>query len=160
MSFRELILAGHIIAGFAGLVLGLVAMSAKKRRGRHSSACKVYHWAVLLTCVLASVLSFLDWTRLWWFLPIAAGSYTFAFVGYLAAKVRRKNWLLWHVNGQGGSYIAMVTALLAVNWETISGTSGVRSPLAWTLPTLVGSTVTALISRRIRKQQYDTDVTT
>ena len=38
-----------------------------------------------------------------------------------------------------GSYISLVTALLVVNWG---------SPLAWILPTVVGSPLIAVTSRR------------
>ena len=37
---------------------------------------------MLSVCVSAAGLAWLDWERNWWFLPIAAGSYAFAFVGY------------------------------------------------------------------------------
>jgi hypothetical protein len=36
-------------------------------------------------------------------------------VGYVAAKLRFSGWLRIHIVGQGGSYIAMTTALLVVN---------------------------------------------
>ena len=153
MSFSSVVLWLHVIAGFAALALGLVAMGAKKVRGLHTHTGEAYHWTVLLTCVLASVLSILEWNRIWWFLPIALGSYAFAFVGYLSAKIRWKHWLLWHVSGQGGSYIAMTTALLVVNWHSLVGVPGVRSPIAWALPTLIGSPIIALINRRLRKRQ-------
>lgn len=68
------------------------------------------------------------------------GSYAFAFVGYLAAKRR---WLAAHISGQGGSYIAMMTAILVVNWRLLTGTSGMSSPWAWLLPTVVGSPIIA-----------------
>ena len=42
-------------------------------------------------------------------------------VGYLSAKVRWRNSLNAHIAGQGGSYTAMTTALLVVNWENLSG---------------------------------------
>ena len=153
MSFSNFVLWLHIVSGFTVLLLGLVAMSAQKKPGVHTRAGEMYHGSILVTCLLASALSFLDWDRIWWFLPIAVGSYAFGFVGYLAAKVRWKNWLRWHVSGQGGSYIAMTTALLVVNWQAITGTPGVRSPLAWTLPTLIGATMITWVNIGIRKRQ-------
>ncbi|MSR32513.1 MAG: hypothetical protein EXR99_13520 [Gemmataceae bacterium] len=96
---------------------------------------------MLAVCVSAGALAILDWNRIWWFLPIAAGSYAFALLGYVAAKRRWKGWLRAHLTGQGGSYIALVTALLVVNWETLTGASGVVSPWAWALPTVVGSPI-------------------
>jgi hypothetical protein len=123
-------------------------MTARKRRGLHTKVGEAYHWAMLGVCVSASILAALDWSRIWWFLPVAAGSYAFAFVGYVAAKRRWKGWLRAHLVGQGGSYIALVTALLIVNWENLTGTRGVESPWAWGLPTLLG---TPLILWALRK---------
>ena len=51
--------------------------------------------------------------------------------------------------GQGGSYIAMVTALLVVNWENLTGSRGVASPWAWALPTVVGSPIIAWVTREV-----------
>jgi len=133
------VLALHIMAGASGLVLGPIAMFAPKRPGPHTRAGEAYHWVMLVVCVSAALLAVLDWARIWWFLPIAVGSYAFALLGYATAKRRGAGWLGWHITGQGGSYIAMVTALLVVNWSFVTGTNGVRSPWAWALPTLIGT---------------------
>lgn len=144
-----LILTLHIVFGTAGLVLGPVAMMARKRVGLHTRVGEAYHWVVLGVCLTAGILAVLDWSRLWWFLLIAAGSYAFALRGYVAAKRRWKGWLRAHLAGQGGSYIAMVTALLVVNWETLTGTRGAASLLAWALPTIVGTPIIAWVSRQV-----------
>ena len=144
------VLALHIAAGAAGLILGPIAMRARKEPGLHTRAGEAYHWMVLAVGVTASLLAVLDWKRLWWFLPIAAGSYAFALVGYAAAKRRRRGWLKAHIAGQGGSYIAMTTALLVVNWETLTGTRGIASPVAWALPTVVGSPIIAWVTYQVR----------
>lgn len=150
MTLFGAILALHIAAGAAGLILGPIAMRARKRRGVHTRAGEAYHWVVLAVCLTASLLAFLDWERLWWFLPIALGSYAFALVGYMAAKRRWQGWLRGHIAGQGGSYIAMVTAVLVVNWETLTGTRGIHSPWAWALPTVVGSPIIAWVTYQVR----------
>ncbi|MGH9891848.1 MAG: DUF2306 domain-containing protein, partial [bacterium] len=109
-----------------------------------------YHWVVLGVSLSACGLSVLDWNRLWWFFPVGIGSYAFALSGYLAAKIRWEGWLSTHISGQGGSYIAMTTALLVVNWEYLTGVSGIRSPIAWALPTLIGSPLIGrAVSRRV-----------
>jgi hypothetical protein len=143
------VLALHILAGGVGLVLGPIAMLAPKRPGRHTRVGEAYHWVVLGVCLTAALLATLDWARIWWFLPIAVGSYLFAAVGYAAAKRRGPRWLRVHIAGQGGSYIAMVTALLVVNWRLLTGEDGVRSPWAWALPTVVGTPVIAWVSYQV-----------
>jgi uncharacterized membrane protein len=145
------LLGAHIALGTAGLLLGPVAMLSRKIPGLHTKAGEAYHWVMLAVCVSAGALALLDWARLWWFVPIAAGSYAFALVGYVAAKRRWHGWLRAHVTGQGGSYIAMSTALLVVNWEALTGTRGVLAPWAWALPTLVGSPIIAWVTREIAR---------
>jgi hypothetical protein len=151
MTPLRAVLTFHIAAGSVGLVLGPIAMFALKSSRLHGWAGELYHWVMLAVCASAGMLAWLDWARNWWFLPVAVGSYAFAFVGYLAAKRRWPGWLVAHVGGQGGSYIAMVTAILVVNWQTLTGTSGRSSPWAWVLPTLVGSPLIAWVNVQIRR---------
>jgi uncharacterized membrane protein len=132
----------HIAAGATGLILGPLAMRATKRRGPHTNLGEAYHAVMLTVCLSAAVLSILAWERLWWFLPIAAFSYANAFVGYLAAKRRRRGWLRAHIGGMGGSYIALTTALLVVNL-------GDALPLVWFLPTIIGSPIIAWVINEV-----------
>jgi len=149
MTVTDTVLLVHIALGTAGLILGPVAMTARKLPGLHTKAGEAYHWVMVGVCVSAGMLAILDWPRLWWFLPIAVGSYGFALLGYVAAKRRWNGWLRAHLTGQGGSYIAMSTAVLVVNWETLTGTRGVASPWAWALPTVVGSPIIAWVTREV-----------
>jgi uncharacterized membrane protein len=144
-----MLLLTHVLLGTAALLLGPVAMLSRKGPGLHPRVGEVYHALVLGACVTAGALAILDWSRLWFFLPIALGSYAFALTGYLAAKLRFSGWLPVHVIGQGGSYIAMATALLVVNL-------GRSSFWAWVLPTLVGTPLIAWAVRRISRfsRQY------
>ena len=82
MSATDTILMVHIALGTAGLVLGVVAMTARKLVGVHTRAGEAYHWVMLGVCMSAGALAILDWQRIWWFLPIAVGSYAFALLGY------------------------------------------------------------------------------
>ncbi len=149
MPLFTVVLIAHIAFGVLGLVLGPVAMFSRKIQGIHTRAGELYHWMVLGVCLTASLMTTLDWTRLWWFLPIAIGSYALAFVGYLFAKVRWRKWVSVHISGQGGSYIALVAALLVVNWGNVFGSPGVSSPWAWVLPTAIGSPIIAWFTREV-----------
>ncbi len=151
MTVTDTVLFAHIALGTAGLILGPVAMTARKLPGLHTKAGEAYHWVMLGVCISAGTLAILDWYRIWWFLLIAIGSYAFAFLGYMAAKRRWRGWLRAHITGQGGSYIAMVTAFLVVNWENLTGTLGVESPWAWALPTVVGSPIIAWVTREVAR---------
>jgi hypothetical protein len=149
MSAHDLILIAHVAAGSAGLVLGPVAMLAAKRPGTHTRAGELYHWAVLAVFATAVGLAALNWDEVWWLSLVGAGSYAFALVGYLAAKRRRPGWLGPHIAGQGGSYIAIVTATLIVNWQNLTGSEGIASPIAWILPTAIGSPLIAYVTTQV-----------
>jgi hypothetical protein len=148
MSSFDTVLLVHVALGTSGLVLGPEAMAARKLPGLHTRVGEAYHWMMLGVCVSAAMLAILDWRRIWWFLLVAIGSYAFALLGYVAAKRRWRGWLRAHLAGQGGSYIAMSTAFLVVNWEALTGTRGVASPWTWT-PTVVGSPIIAWITREV-----------
>jgi hypothetical protein len=144
MSAHDIVLPIHVAAGSAGLVLGPVAMFSAKRRGLHTRVGTIYYWVFVALFVSAVGLAALNWSELWWLALIGAGSYGFALLGYLAAKRRWRGWLISHVSGQGGSYIAMTTALLVVNL-------GTASPLAWIGPTVIGSPIIAYVNFQIAK---------
>ncbi len=156
MNTFAVVLIIHITLGAVAIIVGPVSMFSGKRRGPHTTAGEIYHWLVLGTCASAVFLALLDWARIWWFLPIAVGSYAFAFLGYLAAKCRWRGWLTWHISGQGGSYIALVTAVLVVNWRSLAGTSGIQSPWAWALPTILGSPIIGLVVAKTKREQRET----
>ncbi len=131
---RTVFLIVHVASGVVALVLGPLALLAAWRQlpsfGRLRDA---YHWTVLAVCATATVVSVLDWARLWWLVPIAALSYGLALAGYLGS---RRHWPLWmRAHGWGGSYIALVTALLVVSAR---GVSGVLEAVAWILPAAIG----------------------
>jgi uncharacterized membrane protein len=139
---HDVALTIHIAAGTAGLILGPVAMFAGKRRGVHTRTGETYHWVVLAVAVSAIVLSILDWAEIWWFTLIALFSYSFALRGYLAAKRRPPGWIAAHISGQGGSYIALVTAFLVVNLDS-------EPLIAWFIPTIVGSPLIAWVRYQV-----------
>ena len=142
MEAWDAALALHIAAGTSGLALGPLAMRAAKRRGPHTLLGEAYHAAMATVCLSAAALALLEWHRIWWFLPIAAFSYANALVGYAAAKRRGHGWLIAHIGGMGGSYIALTTALLVVNL-------GREVPLAWVLPTLVGTPIIVWVTKEV-----------
>ena len=131
---RAVFLALHVVSGAVSLVLGPLALLAAARR--HPSrewVLTAYLWAAFATCLTAVVVSLLDWSRLWWLVPIAVVSYLLALVGYLAVHRGWPKWVSAH--GLGGSYIALWTALLVVSAGDISTTAEV---VAWILPAAIG----------------------
>jgi hypothetical protein len=142
MTPHSILLAFHITCGVIALAIGVVAMVTEKSRGLHTLLGNIYHWVYVALAVSAFALSASDWQRLWWLTPIGVFSYAFAFVGFLAAKLRWKGWMQYHITGQLGSFIAMTTAVLVVNAGNIWW--------AWIAPTIVGSPIIAWLQREVR----------
>ncbi|HWV15257.1 MAG TPA: hypothetical protein VN030_07475 [Cellvibrio sp.] len=133
----------HMLTAVAALLLGMGAMRVTKQKGWHSRLGNLYHWLFVIVAATAALLATLDWQRLWWFLPVAIFSYAFALLGFAAAKYRWKNWMRWHVTGQGGSFIAMSTAAVANNLGHLGW-------LAWLAPTAIGVPILMWFSREVR----------
>ena len=142
LDAHDSLLALPATAGSLGLVLGPIAIWSSRRGPLESGAGTAYHWSVLAVYLTASGLVALDVPGLWWLLPLAALSYALALLGLIAPRRRGRGWVRAYAHGQGGSYIALVTALLVVSAD------GSASVAAWTLPTLVG---VPLIERRVTR---------
>jgi hypothetical protein len=133
------LLAIHVVFGTAGLILGPVAMTAPKRRGRHTIVGVGYQAATAGLCATAVGLAALD-LSLWWLGLVALGTEATAAGGWLVQKRRRPGWLPWHVSLMCGSYVSFLTAFLVVN------TKG--NPTAWIAPTVIATPLIALAARR------------
>jgi uncharacterized membrane protein len=142
-------LSFHIAAGSAGLILGPIAMFAPKRKGVHTRTGEVYYYLFVVLFISALALALIDFSRAWWLALVGAFSYYFARKGYRAAKERGPGWLIRHVSGQGGSYIAMVTALIVVNTQSISTGGSPLFLVPWFLPTIVGSPIITWVNFQI-----------
>ena len=147
-SLVKILLFIHVSAGVLGILLGPVAMFARKSQGTHTRAGVIYHWLVFTVCVSAIPISILHWQKSWFLFLVALFSYSFALKGYRAARDRGEGWLKKHISGMLGSYIAMVTALVVVNAQNIPGLNQLPVIVAWLLPTVIGA---PLIARVVRK---------
>jgi uncharacterized membrane protein len=54
MTASDTLLGTHIALGTAGLILGPVAMTARKRPRLHTKAGEAHHWVMLGVCVSAT----------------------------------------------------------------------------------------------------------
>jgi hypothetical protein len=136
------VLAAHIAVGSIGLVLGAVAVLTEGPPAYRSRAGAAYVWAVGAVAATAIALVALDEWEVWWILPLAVLAIGLAIVGYLAPARRRAGWIRLYAHGQGGAYIALVTAVFVVS------VSGAARAAAWVVPTAVG---VALIERRVAR---------
>ncbi|GAA2017688.1 DUF2306 domain-containing protein [Pseudokineococcus marinus] len=140
MDLHTALLVPHVVAGGAGLLLGPVVMALPKRRDRHGLAGRVYVPVTVVMTTTALALAALDPGRLWGLAIIAAATLTTALAGAALARRRPPGWLAAHVRLMGASYLSFVTAFLLTQWS---------SPLAWVLPTLVGTPLIALAVHRL-----------
>jgi uncharacterized membrane protein YeaQ/YmgE (transglycosylase-associated protein family) len=140
-TVEGIVLGVHVAAGSVGLLLGPYLMLTAKRRGPHTRLGTVYHWVFVALFVSAVGLAIIN-PDVWWLAIVGAFSYAFALLGFAAGKRRWRGWLVHHVAGQGGSYIAMTTALLVVNL-------GRTTALAWIVPTVVGSPLLVWLTNEI-----------
>ena len=139
---RDGLLVVHVAAGALGLVLGLAAILAEGPPDYRSRAGAGYCWAVLVVALTALGLVAFDVASLWWLAPLAAISAALALLGYLAPRRRRRGWVRLYAHGQGGAYIALITALSVVSLD------GPASVAGWVLPALAG---VPLIERRVSR---------
>jgi hypothetical protein len=140
MTLRDPLLVVHIAAGLAGLALGPLALLAPERRGHRPGAASAYHWTMLVVCLSAGGLALVRWDGLWWFVPLAGFSYALALRGHLAERRRSPGWRRDHITGVGGSYIALLTALLVVSAD--------GAIVTWLLPSLIGVPILHIVRAR------------
>src|SRR5829696_991383 len=114
MGLHDVLLALHIAAGVAGLALGAAVIWASRVSPALDHRSAAYPWVVLAVSLTAVALLALDWPDLWWIALLAALAYLLALLGYFAPRRRFRGWRLAYAHGQGGSYIALVTALVVV----------------------------------------------
>src|SRR5215212_4020911 len=148
MSLHDLLLAVHIAVGAVALALGAVVIWSSRERPLLDRRDAAYHWIVLAVSLTAIGLVALDWPDLWWIAILAALASGLALLGYLAPRRRFRRWELAYAHGQGGSYIALVTALAVVALTVDGPVHGVAAVVVWVLPTLIG---TRLIQRWHRR---------
>lgn len=145
----------HALAGFFGLLLGPIAMYAKKTRGLHTKSGIVYFYFMTAVCISGVVLSALSWEKNWWLSIVALFSYSFCWRGFRAEKLRGQNWLKAHISGMLGSYIAMTTAFIVVNVGRIDSFQNMPIIVFWILPTLVGAPLIRMMTSKHASQAID-----
>lgn len=148
------LLAGHVAAGTVGLLLGPVVVRQDSRRivaGERSTSAAggIYRGLVLLVCLSAVALVVENRPELWWLIPVSALTYALAVLARDAARRRYRGWLHGYVHGQGGSYIALVTAFVVVALTVDGPVTGTAQLLPWLAPTVLGTVGIELWRRRL-----------
>ena len=134
----DLVLGVHVGAGAAALLLGPLAFLGRGPR-RHRLGL-AYQAAVAGVALTAVVLACLELDELWWLIVLALATELLALGALYVAPDRGRGGRTLRAHLLGGSYIALVTALLVA--ET-------GNPLFWVLPAVVGQLPIAMAKRRL-----------
>jgi hypothetical protein len=132
---HAVVLVIHVVAGGLGLAVGPAAMLAPKRPGRHPLFGRAYQALTGALCLSAFGLVAYR-PSLWWLGVIGAVTWAAALAGWWVRRAAFRGWVTWHINLMCSSYLSFVTAFLVVNL-------GLTSPVAWILPSAVGSPLIA-----------------
>jgi hypothetical protein len=141
----------HILAGTICLITGAVAAWARKRKGMHTIAGEIYHGAYVFIFITSITMAILHWEKSAYLFFIGIFSYGLALFGYLARKLRRRNWIAKHIGGMLGSYIGVITAVLVVNGPKIPVLNEIPPLLLWFLPTIIGTPLIARVGKKYKK---------
>jgi hypothetical protein len=133
------LLAVHVLAGSAGLLLGPAWLLARRAGSPGRAAALGYHLAVVVAAATGASLA-VTTPGLAWLVPVAVLTQALAGAGALARRRGWRNWETVQPHLLGGSYIALVTALLIA--ET-------GNPLFWVLPAVIGQVPIAVAKRRL-----------
>ena len=136
---RELVLHLHVAVGTGALLLGPCWLLARRRGHPATGWAAAYQGTVGLVVVTAGSLA-VTGPGPAWLLPVAVGTEVLAVTGALARRRGWAGWRSWQPHLLGGSYIALVTGVLAA--ET-------GNPVSWLVPALVGQVPIVLAKRRL-----------
>lgn len=142
----------HIVAGFLCLLIGLIAGFAPKKRGTHTIFGEFYHGFYVIVFITSMILAILHWEQSAYLFYIAIFSYGLALLGYIAVKIKWKNWIFTHISSMLGSYIGIITATLITNAAKIPLVKDVPTLLIWFLPTIIGTPIITLIINKTAKR--------
>jgi hypothetical protein len=151
---HNVVLGGfHATLGIALLALGATALLGRKsRRARHPRIGEAYFW--VLTVALGTGLAdgvvrqVAEGGGLSLFELVTPPTWALGLLGYLMAKRRPGGWLRWHIIGQGGSYIGVLTAFGFQVLPRVLPETFALTMAYWLVPTLVG---TILIRRTVAR---------
>ena len=126
-------------------------MSSKKRRGKNTKFGEVYHGAYVVILATSVTMALMNWESSAYLFYIGIFSYGLAFMGYLSAKKRWRNWLGSHIGGMLGSYIAICTAILVVNIPNVPILNEWNPLIFWFIPTIIGSPLIFKVGQKYKK---------
>jgi hypothetical protein len=136
--FLTVVVGIHIPLGVACVVVGVVAMFSKKRRGRHTTFGQIYYWSLLALFASAAFLSVMRWAENYHLFILGALSFASAWFGRAALRQHWRYWAMLHITGMGLSYILMLIAFYVDNGKQLPLWEDLPHFMYWLLPLIVG----------------------
>jgi hypothetical protein len=147
MAF-SLFLVVHVLAGLTCVITGLVAMTSKKRRGRHPRFGTIYYWSLSIVFASATGLAAMRWQHDAYLFVLACISFGAASIGYAARRIRWRGWKSIHILGMSSSYVVLLTAFYVDNGPHLPLYDRLPVITFWVGPSLVGL---PLVVRALRR---------
>ncbi len=143
------VLAVHVPAGLAAVVLGAGAALTRKGSRRHIRLGLLYFWTLCLVFTTALVLALMRWHEDYHLAIIGAIAFTAACVGHLRPNRHRPGHAP-HILGMSISYLMMLVAFYVDNGPQLPLWNRLPHVMYWLLPILVGAPLTWRAWRRAR----------
>ena len=135
----DVALACHIAAGLTCVITGVLAATAPKRPGRHTTAGRIFFWSLAVVFASSTTMALLRFAQDWHLLLIGTVAFGVGCLGYLARRRQRPGWLRVHIPAMGAAYIALFTGFYVDNGPHLPVWDRLPSLAYWTLPSLVGA---------------------
>ena len=87
-------LAAHVLAGMTCVVAGALAATARKRRGRHPTAGRVYLYGLGVVFTTATLMAVIRWREDAHLFAIATVAFGLGLLGRRARRLHRPGWPL------------------------------------------------------------------
>lgn len=146
MAASDLLLVLHIAAGTVGLIASVPAIRARKRRGLHTRAGRVFAVCALVVGATAVGLTAARPGELLGLGVLGVLTMGWGGGGWWIARTRPAlpgGWLTWHLQMMGSAVIGFVTAVATTTFD--------GHLLAWVVPIAVGSAVVGRTAARRRR---------
>jgi hypothetical protein len=128
----------HILFGIICVLSGFAAMLAKKGKGIHATAGRIYYWALVLVFVTVIILSIMRWPHNNHLLVLGVFSFCLAYAGRRLARNPKEGWTRLHTICMGSSYIFLITAFYVDNGKNLPFWKQFPQLFFWLFPAAIG----------------------
>jgi hypothetical protein len=154
-----LLLVVHVVAGLTCVATGAIAMTARKRKGRHPWFGTAYYWALAVAFVTATGMAGIRWEQDAYLFLLGTVAFAVASVGYAARRIRWRGWTGFHLTGMSLSYIVLLTAFYVDNGPRLPLWSRLPTIALWIGPSIIGLPLVARAMVRHTRMAADVRAT-